>query len=1116
MVSALKSPDLSQTAEDVLLPSSRDKPLPIQQSLQPRSLALASVMAARRGRPLSAELENAIQMLEGLGTTIPDADFWKWVESLAPEQEDYLELQWARRLREMVGVNSALRQQTLQVCWLGERVAAAALGSQPWVQPTIDAADRERLTAERDLLDPGRLRDDAHVSNSLRQAFELYVQAARQLQTIGAARRLEHDLLDRVADYVEWHNLAPVGSSAPVPASDTIERLLDELSDLVRELGNPQPASLARIEQISNRLKNLRQKIESDLRPAFVASLLAPPGPVPWNAGLLLATPRPPWAARLRLLANADRLDLPLDLSSSRSPSDRAPAAAGPLGGQAWSALKRRADLELRVARLAMIDCPHGQRLIENLAALPAGDEQHPPSSAQDQLAHYRRLGAAFEAFYAALPDLIQASLARTNLHSDERAATVKHWRWADLASRLIDPRDEPRLKDYLPAQQVERSEFDALVAWHRKRLLASSVEVTALQARYLSEAAREYFAALAADGYDVPHEIGVQPVDLRTPTAIDLRRADRREARLAVQSSEVASDVWLVVEYDPQLIAVRTAVDRPMYFADRTGSGPAAPLDRTAAPRVRPLTVSASQTSGPPGDSTAAAGAAPAGAARLFDLPPSLSLSAGASGELKVVIDRKSPSQTPASLIVSAWTRETVSRQAIEVSLPKPALARLSVDAQPGCWSATGQTVKLYPFPNRVTPYRLLLSRADQPTEKISAELRLLAGRPNAAIPDTAMEPDEAADLLDHLPTSQALGSVAELVLPVSGQSVPLAFKAAPPPPPPAAKEGAEAAEPAPPSLENGLLLAVTDLASKRVMIRWIEFMPQRPRRFIDPHVDYDLASERVRLRVRPQEGVTLPPDGSRIRWELTGVDEGAIPGPAGEITPAAPERVLSTRPSPQTNPVTLFVDIDGYPRSFAFRLETDATSVDVPKADLVAIKLTAPTSGTAYRLPSAPIAVRLQADVPSDDLSGSEDFIEVGLDTNRDRLLADEPTVRLTADRQTAVTLDKLNPNGALAVRAEVRDLAVEIPTASVASGRVGVLGRVCLAGKSVWSSSVELILDGEPPRIDRVTLKPGAKLVRGGKLDVLATATDGDLSGVAKVEMALDAENLGRFAE
>ena len=30
------------------------------------------------------------------------------------------------------------------------------------------------------------------------------------------------------------------------------------------------------------------------------------------------------------------------------------------------------------------------------------------------------------------------------------------------------------------------------------------------------------------------------------------------------------------------------------------------------------------------------------------------------------------------------------------------------------------------------------------------------------------------------------------------------------------------------------------------------------------------------------------------------------------------------------------------------------------------------------------------------------------------------------------------------------------------------------------------------------------------------MLATATDGDLSGVAKVEMALDAENLGHFAE
>jgi hypothetical protein len=291
---------------------------------------------------------------------------------------------------------------------------------------------------------------------------------------------------------------------------------------------------------------------------------------------------------------------------------------------------------------------------------------------------------------------------------------------------------------------------------------------------------------------------------------------------------------------------------------------------------------------------------------------------------------------------------------------------------------------------------------------------------------------------------------------------------------------------------------------------------MPQRPRRYVDPHADYDLAEERVRLRVRPQEGVSLPPDGSRIRWELTGLDDGSVPGPAGEITPGAPQRVLSTRLSPQVNPVTLFVDVDGYPRSFAFRIESDATALDLPKADRVAIRLTSPAAATAYRLPSPPIAVRLEADVPSDDLSGSGDFIEIGIDANRDRLLADEPSVRLTADRQTSVTLDKLNPGGTLDVRTVVQDLSVEIPTTAVASGRVALLGRVCLAGKSVWSNSVDLILDGEPPRIDRVTLKPSGKIVRGSKLDVLATATDGDLSGVAKVEVAFDAENLGQFSK
>lgn len=1112
VVAALERSDLSDQAEDILLPKARNQAVAIHKSMQPRGLALAAALASRNGRPVPSDFATAVQMLDLAASGTPDEPFWKWVDSLTPQHDGYVELQSVRQFRAMPGISRELLAQTLQVCWLGERVAASALGVQPWLQPMIDAADRQRLTAERDLLDPGRLRDDRELSNSLLQAAEQYRQASERLKSVSKARRLEHELLDRAVDYVRWHNLGSVDSSAPVPDFVDVERLLEALAALVQKFARSDAADLPDIEQLAGRLANLQEKVESDLRPAFVASLLDRPGTASWNAGVLLATPLPTLPARLRLLAAVDRLDRPLEPVGQMGPLHAAALVASAAGEQAWQALERRAELQLRLARLAMIDCPHGQGLLDALEGRyratvgnKSGDAR--PSAAVATLDRWRDLGAAFEDFYVGLPELIQLSLAHTSLHRSERETTLKHWRWADLASRLLDARDVVRVKDLMPSQLVERAEFDALLAWQRTRLLATSRQTTAPQAKYLVEVAREYFTALTTDGYDVPQNDGAQPVELQVATALDMRRTDRLETQFAVQASQRAGDIWLVVEYDPELVALRPAPGRPLYVVDQTSAA----ADRSSAPRVRRLSLGSAPSAGLADDGAGRASAA----AQLFDMEPSLKLTTGAWGELKLVVDRKSANPLPASLIVSAWTRDTVARQAIEVRLPKPAFVKLAVDTQAGCWARAGAGLKLYPFPNRTTPYRFLLSRTDESAQKVSAELRLLAARPDTAVPDTAMDAEEAADVLDQLPTSTRLAAAAETVLPAAGHTVPLAFEPAPPPPQPAAKAGAAPAADMPPSLENGILVVVTDPASKRVVMRWVELMPQRPRRYVDPHVDFDLAEERVRLRVRPQEGAALPPDGSRIRWQLTGLDEGAVPGPAGEITAQAPERVLSTRLVPQVNPVLLFVDVDDYPRAFAFRIDTRTTAIDLPKADLTAITITSPPARTAYRMPAGPIPVRLEADAPSDDLSGSDDFIEVGLDTNRDRILSGEPSVRLTADRRTTVTLDKLAPGGTLEVRTQVQDLSCEVPTVSLGSGRVAVLGRVYVGGKSVWSNSVELILDGEPPSIERVTLKPSSKVVRGTKLDVLATATDGDLSGVAGVEAAFDLKNEGKFA-
>lgn len=1119
VVASLRRPDAAEGPEDILLAGTRRKPLDVELELGPRSLALAAAIAERNGKTLPADLATAVEKLDALAAGPAKEAFWKWVDALPASYAVYLELQWARQLRSMPDIGPRLRQEALEVCWLGERVAARCMSAQPWVASTIEAGDRMRLIAERDLLDPGSLRNERQLSSSLEQAAQDYRRAARQLEIANRAWRLEHDLLDRVVDYVRWFSLAPVGSSAPAPSSESIEQLLDGLSELVQQLRAIEPSSLERIEQLSGRLENLQAKIESDTQPAFVASLVDEGRPAPWDAGLLLSTPLATLPARLPLLAAAGRLDRPLQPAAGRTSTVPLSAA---IGEQNWEAIAQAADLERRLARLAMIGCPHDLQPLEEIEARYRAAAKVSPGevgTSAARLERWQQLAAALADFDVSLPDRILSSLGHASLRSGQRHETLEHWRWADLASRLVDPRDVVQFKDQTPAELVERAEFDALLAWQRARLLAASEQATGPRAAYLSAAAGDYFAALAADDYDVPPDTRAQPAELHVPESLDLSRIDQLATRFEVQGPRQASDVWLVVEYDPQRIAVRPAGERPLYLADRAKSGASDPL---AVPRVRPLAMAghAWQAHG------AALDARPATAEgkRLFNEPASLQLGPGALGELKLVVVRRSASPHPASLVVSAWTRDRVTRQRVEVRLPKPAFVQLAVDGQAGCSAVEDGQLKLYPFPNRVTPYRLRIARVEGQVTNVSAELRQLAARPEIPIPDTAMEPDEAADLLQRLPAARRIAAAADVPLPEAERFATLVMEPAAPPPAAAAGKGkgpaqpsaAQAAPDSPPMLDNGLLLLVTDRASKRVVMRWIELMPQRPRRYIDVRADYNLAEQRVRLHLRPQPGATLPPDGCHIRWRMTGLDTGDMPGPAGELAPTDRDRVLSSSLSPQAGLATIFVDVDDYPRAFALRIRPNATTAEVSPTKLAAVRITSPAHPTAYRLPSGPIAVHFQADVPNDDLSLSDDFIEVGLDTNRDRILSDEPSVRLKADRQTSVVLDKLEPDGTLAIRTEVQDLSADIPIASLASGRAALLARVYLDGKSVWSNSVDVILDGQPPEIDRVTLKPGPTVVHGKKLDVLVAADDQGLSGVAKVEVGFDIKELGKFAE
>ena len=86
--------------------------------------------------------------------------------------------------------------------------------------------------------------------------------------------------------------------------------------------------------------------------------------------------------------------------------------------------------------------------------------------------------------------------------------------------------------------------------------------------------------------------------------------------------------------------------------------------------------------------------------------------------------------------------------------------------------------------------------------------------------------------------------------------------------------------------------------------------------------------------------------------------------------------------------------------------------------------------------------------------------------------------------------------------------------VPVPGLRNARVELLGRIFAGGKAGWSNPVEIVLDGSPPQIERVELRPPVVVIGPKDEEVSVWATDDELSGVAKIEAAFDPLGNGKF--
>ena len=103
-----------------------------------------------------------------------------------------------------------------------------------------------------------------------------------------------------------------------------------------------------------------------------------------------------------------------------------------------------------------------------------------------------------------------------------------------------------------------------------------------------------------------------------------------------------------------------------------------------------------------------------------------------------------------------------------------------------------------------------------------------------------------------------------------------------------------------------------------------------------------------------------------------------------------------------------------------------------------------------------------------------------------------------------------------GRMSMTAKVDDIALELPPPSLKNQRVNLLARLFAGGEMVWSKPIEVIADSDPPTITGVEIAPGTTCPQGIDLLIRVGVDDARLSGIASVELKIDSQGVGKFAE
>lgn len=1071
----------------------------------PRSLGLAEWLDRRGDRRLTAEERQSLERFDrlvdgGSRQALNDA-----VKKLTPGDMRQTEWQLAASFSRRPRIDWPSVRMALAVRRYGEQVAASSMGRLAWVRELIASADSHRRDGERRLRDQIGADFASSARSELIVAARTYQRAADRLAGIDALQNDTRMALHRLPGDLAFWQSAAVGPAERRRAHDRLASLIGTLGELARLLDAPtgKDRQFEIIRRLHRRLISLNgdlQRMTAQLRQDDTATSPAR-SEVASNELTqrlnILSSSRLSAEERLGVLKGIPQAAFAAARSVRLPHSILAPAETPASSLEDWQRTLRWASLQASLAELTAIDegsfaaqerPATGSQPTRIGAAFKAFQSAVASSGATLSAADenrlwetHRRFAAELSQYYRTLPSRIAATSAeaarRTATSPAGRAGLAR----AERALRLLGPRDAVKLGNRNLPEQIRQHEVLALLSWLRSRAVAARRDAHESDLALLGAQAAAYGEQIAAVTGGTP-PVDTTRLSLQGPRVVDLTDSPVRDVEIETElRGEQSTRAWRVLEYDPEILEVELFEGEAAIDMAALRSSP----NRGLYP-YRSLQ------------------------------PATIVLKPGRKSVLRFRLRRLKPTlSNPTRLVVRAITGDEYKRKTIAVRLPSPEILVVEAAVAPaaaGAASERNDGVNLHPFPNRDTDFTLALRNAGQLKRVVDVQLLASSGRFPADFPIQELNDRRASQQLARLKPFQVIATQAKVEIPENGDSIKLELAAPAQPKTAQNDQNAEQAA-AGTKLARDLVLVIRDPQTKGAFFRRIRFAPQRPRRFLRPKLAYDRLRRVIQVELSPYDVAALPSEPVKVTAELrpTGVAREPLLA-EGEISRDAPRVSLSLPlPARAERVVEVQIHVDGFPRAFLYRLATDRSAVDLPElSGRRRIRIVEPAGGIGLSPKTKSFKAVVEVDAPIGSFQDSDDFVEIGIDVNRDRRLEGDPVQRFQNDRQIDLRLRELTADGGLKIGCAVSDFHLTFTPAAL-NQRVNLIGRLVAERNTAWSSPVELILDGTPPEVLRLRNVVGTVEKPFG---VNVNVTDGGLSGVDKVEFLLDVGRLGVF--